>query len=699
MLLPVRVALAALVVSSAAGAASGPVDAARLNAADGDAADWMSYGRTYSEQRYSPLTQVNRDTAHDLGLAWHVDLETTRGQEATPLVIDGTMYVAEAWNIVTAYDAATGRLLWRFDPKVPKNHLVKICCDAVSRGLAAWGGRIYSATLDGRLIALDAATGQPVWSVMTIDPTKPYAVTMAPRIVKGRVLIGASGGEFGVRGYLSAYDAATGALDWRFYTVPGDPALPAESPAMAMATKTWSGEWWRHGGGGTVWDSTAYDPALNLVYFGTGNGSEWTQRDRSPGGGDNLFTASIIAVNAETGAYVWHYQTTPGDVWDYDSTPQLILADLPIAGTTRKVVMQANKNGFFYVLDRATGKLVSAQPFAPVTWASAIDLATGRPIEAADARFEKTGKQAMLSPGPAGAHTWQPMSFNPGTGLVYIPEQETAFPYQQEKHFKDNPIGLNLGVELADTSMPADTKIRRSVLDSIKGNLVAWDPVAQKEVWRVAYKGPWNGGTLTTAGNLVFEGDAAGIVHAYSADHGAALWSFDAQSAVMAGPMSYTADGVQYVAVLAGWGGAFALNPGILSGKSGNLRNISRVLVFKLGGTDTLPPPGKLAEAPLDPPPSTADAATIATGKAIFGRVCAACHGDAAIAGGIVPDLRHSVYLKDDGWFDIVLKGSLDGEGMSSFAAILDHDKAAALRAYVIQRANEDKALAMAGEP
>ncbi|HLY58766.1 MAG TPA: PQQ-dependent dehydrogenase, methanol/ethanol family, partial [Stellaceae bacterium] len=438
-----------LAASAASAAAPADVDEARLKAADKEPGNWMSYGRTWSEQRYSPLDSINAGNASKLGLAWFHDLTAARGQEATPLVIDGIMYVVEAWDIVTAFDAATGKVLWRYDPKVPKKQLVRVCCDAVSRGIAAWKGKLYLGALDGRLIAIDAATGKEVWSVVTVDQTQPYAISMAPRVADGRVIIGNSGGEYGVRGYVSAYDSETGKLDWRFWTVPGAPDKPPEDPAMATALKTWTGEWWKHGGGGTVWDGVSYDPELGLVYFGTGNGADWPQKVRSPGGGDNLFLASIVAVHVKDGSYAWHYQATPGDIWDYDATQQLMQADLTIDGRQRKVLMQANKNGFFYVIDRATGELISARNFVPTTWATGVDPKTGRPVETPDARFDKTGKLTVIAPGPTGAHAWQPMSFNPATGLVYMPVQETAFPYELEKNYKANPIGIKLGIELA----------------------------------------------------------------------------------------------------------------------------------------------------------------------------------------------------------------------------------------------------------
>jgi len=670
----------ALTPPAQAATAAADVDTARLIGADRDAADWLTYGRTYSEQRFSPLTQITAGNAKELGLAWFADLDSNRGQEATPLEIDGVLYVSTAWSLVKAYDAKTGALLWSYDPKVPRALGVRGCCDVVSRGVAAWKGKIFVATFDGRLVGLDARTGTPIWSVMTVDPKKPYTITQAPRVIRGRVLIGNSGSEYGVRGYVSAYDAETGRLDWRFYTVPGDPSQPAEQPILAEAAKTWRGDYWKHGGGGVVWESLSYDSDLNLIYFGVGNGNEWNQLYRSQSEGDNWFLSSIVAVNADTGRYVWHYQATPGEEWDFDAVQQLILGDLPMAGSIRKVLMQANKNGFFYVLDRTNGKLISAQKFTPVTWARGVDLTTGRPIEAPGIRFDRTGKPVSVLPGALGAHSWQAMAFNPKTGLVYIPAQEIGMTYQSVSGFKRAAMGWNVGMV---TTNRAD----------VKGYLLAWDPVNQREVWRANYLGPWNGGVLTTAGNLVFQGNAAGFFSAFRADTGEKLWTAPAQSAIMAAPITYQLDTEQYVAVLSGWGGAYPLLEGKESSRSGNLRNVSRLLVFKLGGRARLPPPPAQAALPLDPPPLTADSSTVASGAALFGRFCSVCHGEAVIGGGVVPDLRTSPFLGTDAWYSIVLDGALHQGGMAAFAPVLDRSQAAAIRDYVIQRANEDARL------
>jgi len=651
------------------------VDAARLGGAEQDPANWLTYGRTYTEQRFSPLNRIDAGNVKTLGLAWYADFDANRGQEATPLVIDGVMYLTTAWSIVRAFDAKTGAPLWSYDPQVPRALGVRGCCDVVNRGVGAWKGKIYVATFDGRLVALDAATGKPAWSVLTVDPGKPYTITMAPRIIKGRVIIGNGGSEFGVRGYLSAYDAATGKLVWRFYTVPGDPAQPFENDTMATAAKTWSGDWWKLGGGGTVWEGISYDPALNLIYFGTGNGSEWNQGYRSAGRGDNLFLSSIVAVDADTGAYAWHYQATPGEEWDFDAVQQLVLADLPIEGKPRAVLMQANKNGFFYVLDRKTGQLISATAFTPVTWATGVDIKSGRPLENAGVRYDRTQKTVPLLPGALGAHSWQAMAFNPGTGLVYIPAQEIGMSYTPVKDFKAGPLGWNLGVGTKN-------------LPNVKGYLIAWDPVKQQERWRTSHLGPWNGGVLTTAGNLVMQGNAAGDFVAYRADTGAKLWSASAQTPVMAAPVSYEVGGDQYIAVLAGWGGAYPLLEGEQSDQSGNERNISRVLVYKLGGTTHLP---ELAPDPRDTLPllsDTADAATISAGEGLFNQYCSVCHGQSAVGGGVIPDLRVSPYLPVEAWYDIVLGGALQLNGMAPFAAVLDRSKATAIRAYVIKQAN-----------
>lgn len=665
------------------------VDGARIVAADREPENWMVHGRTYNEQRFSPLKQINDQSVSQLKLAWFYDLDTHRGQEATPLVIDGVMYFTSAWSKVFALNAGTGALLWSYDPKVPGEWGVNACCDVVNRGVAVWNGKVFVGTLDGRLLALDAATGNPLWETLTIDRNFRYTITGAPRVVKGKVIIGNGGGEFGVRGYVSAYDAGTGKLVWRFYTVPGDPTKPFESPILAQAAKTWSGDWWKSGGGGTVWDAIVYDPDLDLLYVGTGNGAPWSEKYRSPKGGDNLLTCSIIALRPDTGEYVWHYQEDAADDWDYDSAEQIILADVSIEGHPRKVLLQAPKNGFFYVIDRANGTLISAKPFTYINWATGVDMKTGRPTETALARYPGSDP-APVVPGPLGAHSWQPMSYSPLTGLVYIPANDVGFKFKSANDFEPKKLAANYGIDVVAAGMPQDPKIKKAILDTVKGKLVAWDPLQQKQAWAVERPGPWNGGVLSTAGNLVFEGTASGNFEGYRADTGEKVWSFAAQTGVMAGPVTYTVNGEQYVAVLAGWGGVFPLATGEVSFKSGHVKNVSRMLVFKLGGQANLPAFEPPAESPLLPPlPNRASDVTIHKGEQLFQRYCAACHGDVAVSGGVLPDLRYSGTLDNDEWFSDVLGGMLGSEGMVSFAKELSHEDAAAIRGYVIFRRNQ----------
>ncbi|HYL86251.1 MAG TPA: PQQ-dependent dehydrogenase, methanol/ethanol family [Candidatus Angelobacter sp.] len=672
-------------------ASAATVDASRLTHADQEPGNWLSYGRTYSEQRFSPLKQINDQNVGQLGLAWFVDIDTHRGQEATPIVVDGVMYFTTAWSKVFAVKAATGEKLWSYDPKVPPEWGVNACCDVVNRGVAVWQGKIFVGTLDGRLVALDAASGTPIWETLTIDPKFPYTITGAPRVVKGKVLIGNGGAELGVRGYISAYDVDSGKMAWRFYTIPGDPSQPYENAAMEKAAKTWTGKRGKLAGGGTVWDSMAYDPDLDLVYFGVGNGTPWPRRKRSSQGGDNLFICSVVAVKAETGGYVWHYQETPGDTWDFDSAQSIILADLTINGSPRKVLLHAPKNGFFYVLDRATGELLSAKPYTAVSWATSIDLKTGRPVENPQARYEEV-KSGPMTPGPLGGHSWHSMSFSPVTNLAYIPVQDSGFLYKSDEHFQQRPVGYNVGLDFVAAGMPQQPEVKKAILSTIKGHLAAWDPAQQREVWRVERPTPANGGILSTAGNLVFEGTAQGILEAYRADNGQKLWSADAQSGVVAAPMTYTVNGEQYVAVLAGWGGVFSLATGEVAHATARPQNVYRLLAFKLNGKASLPHLPPFTPSQLNPPKFTASAETVKKGEALYQSICSPCHGDVAVSGGILPDLRYSGTLDTDQWFDVVLKGILKSRGMVSFEKDLSREDAAAIRAYVIFRANQSLA-------
>ena len=673
-------------------ATSGVTDAMLTNASDNE---WLTYGRDNNEQRFSPLTAISDQNVGQLGLEWSADLDTARGQEATPLMHDGVLYVTTAWSKVMAYDAKTGALKWSYDPKVPREVLVHVCCDAVNRGAALYGDKLYFGSLDGRLIALDAKTGKEVWAKKVVPNDSDYAITGAPRIAKGRILIGAAGGEYKARGYLAAYDAETGAEVWKFYTVPGDPAKGFESKAQEDAAKTWSGDWWKYGGGGTVWDSVVYDPKTNLIYFGTGNAEPWNP---GPVGrkGDSLYTSSVVAVNADTGAYAWHFQETPQDRWDFDSDAPITVADLKINGQDRHVLLHAPKNGHVYVLDARSGQFVSAKAFSTVNWAKSIDPKTGAPEINPDAMYEKTGKPWISLPGALGAHSWQPQSFSPKTGLLYIPANDLAFPYLADKNWKATDIGFQTGMDSGAVAMPADAKARAGAAAASTGKLVAWDPVTQTARWTVKYEGPWNGGVLSTAGNLVFQGTAGGTFAAYSADKGSKLWSFPTQSGVIAAPMTYAIDGQQYVAIMVGWGGVYDLSAGTLAGKSGAVRNISRLMVFKLGAKGALPALKPLAQLVLDPPAFKGTAAQAARGAAVFGRYCAVCHGDAAVAGGLVPDLRHSGVINSaDAIRSVVIDGALQHNGMVSFKTALKPEDVEDVRQYVIKRANEDKKLGM----
>lgn len=684
-------AAGALALLSCQPTPTGPadVDEARLAAAAADGDNWMSYGRDWDEQRFSPLDQIDDANIGRLKLAWAVELDTARGQEATPLVVDGVMYTSTAWSKIMALDAATGKVLWTHDPEVIGAKAAHACCDVVNRGVAVWKGKAFVGTLDGRLIALDAATGKLLWSVVTVDQEKPYTITMAPRVFRDKVVIGNSGAEFGVRGYVSAYDTESGKLVWRFYTVPGNPAdgpdgAASDEALRRLALPTWHGKWWELGGGGTVWDSVVYDRKYDQLLIGVGNGAPWNHRIRSEGKGDNLFLSSIVAVDPDTGRYKWHYQANPGDTWDFTNTQQITLATLNIAGKPRDVLMQAPKNGFFYVLDRKDGKLLSADPYVTQTWAERIDLKTGRPVEVAGARFED--KPFFNLPSAIGAHAWMPMSFSPKTGLVYIPAMNFPLTYSNADPYEVHKGRWNTGVTFvgghAAPNLPDDPDgKRKAMLSVLKGTLIAWDPVARKARWKVERDWPWNGGTLATAGNLVFQGTVHGRFEAYTADAGRKLWSFQTHRGIVAGPISYRVDGEQYVAVMAGYGGSM----GMASATPFEKRRMpmGMILAFKLGGRGTLPPYTPEPLPPANPSLERFTAAQIATGKKKYHAFCSICH-----TGPVNPDLRRSAVLGDaEAWRAVVIDGVLEPAGMASFSDYLSSDEVEAVRAFVNQRA------------
>lgn len=668
----------------------------RIINADEEPQNWLSTGRNYQETRFSPLSIINEKNVEKLGLEWSFDLDTNRGQEATPIVVDGVLYTSSAWSKVQAFDVLSGRLLWQFDPEVPKQTLAKGCCGPVNRGPAYWDGKVYIGTFDGRLIALDAKTGKQIWSTVTVDQSKNYTITGAPRIAKGLVIIGNGGSEFGVRGYVSAYDVNTGEQKWRFYTVPGEPGKPdgaASDVAFAQfAAKTWGGNWWKESGGyggGTVWDSFAYDSELGLLYVGVGNGAFWDKSYRSPNDLDNLFIASILALRIETGEYVWHYQQTPGDAWDYTSTQHMILTDMEVNGKSRKVIMQAPKNGFFYVLDRVTGELLSAEPYVKLNWASGIDMETGRPKFNPDAFYWKTNKPWLTMPGSIGAHNWHPMSYSLETGLVYIPVQEIAGVYSTDKDFKPQKHRMNFGIESKYFMPPDDKATFDAVKHSLKGYLLAWNPKTQQEVWRAPHSTSWNGGVLSTAGNLVFQGDIDGGFNAYNARTGEKLWSFPTGSAISAAPISYAVNGRQYITIISGWGTSWAGSSGALGLKDGIPRiNKSRVLTFALDGKSLLPSPEQTLKRELNPPLRFGTSEQIKAGEKVFHRSCFACHGTRAVASGAAPDLRYSkIVASKDAWNAVVIDGIFAKRGMISFKDTYSVQELENTRAYIVDRA------------
>jgi quinohemoprotein ethanol dehydrogenase len=650
-------------------------------------AEWLGYGRTYDEQRYSPLKDVNTTNVSDLQVDWYVDLPDAVGLVATPLVADGVMYFVSSRNIVTAVTADSGKPLWTYDPKVAEHSgdRMRVAYLHGNRGVALWEDKVIFATVDGRLIALEAATGKQIWSTLTVDPSKALYISGAPKVFKNKVLIGNGGTENGpARGYVTAYDIDTGELAWRFYIVPGNPADGFENAAMEMAAKTWTGEWWKYGGGGNAWHGFTYDPEFNVVYIGTGNGAPWNRKIRSPDGGDNLFLCSIVALDADTGEYRWHYQTTPGETWDYNSNMDIVLADLAIDGKPVKALMHAPKNGFFYVIDRATGKLISAEPFVDVNWASKIDLETGRPVEIPGARYMED--PVAITPGPLGGHNWPSMSYNPDTGYAYIPT------IHQTYLFDDTEVDLN-GWEPPDFMAPVPTEGFGTAWEEVGtpyGSLQAWDPVAQERVWEVRLKAPWNPGTLTTAGNLVFQGRADGELAAYDARNGRELWTYPVGLGISAPPITYKIGDRQYVALLVGWGAAFAALGGQNAADLGWAygRQMRRLVTFSLNGKSQLPEqPVPQAAQVIEAPFFEVSEQMATTGADVFGQ-CGFCHGLGAVSGGVAPDLRASpIVLSEEAFANIVRGGDLRVNGMPSFSNLSDR-QLNQLRHYIREQAD-----------
>jgi quinohemoprotein ethanol dehydrogenase len=689
------------------------IDLARLQGIEKEPGAWLTTGRDAGKTHYSPLDQINRQTAGRLGLAWELKPPTQRGMEATPIVVDGVMYTSGVAGRVYALNAATGRLRWYFEPPLKLKNARGSCCDIVNRGVAVWKGKVYVGSFEGVLYALDAKDGALLWRADTfIDHSRAYSITGAPQIAGRVVVIGNGGAEFDSRGYVSAYDLETGRLVWRFFTVPGDPSRPYESKALKMAAKTWDAHRdLTRGGGGNAWDSIAYDPKTNLVYFGTGNGAPWNSGYRSPSGGDNLFIASIVALNADTGDYVWHYQETPGERWDYDATPHLMLATLKINGVDRDVLMQASKNGFFYVLDRATGKLLAADPFVATNWATHIDLKTGRPAENPDTDYTK-GKPVIVFPSGVGGHNFNPMSLSARTGLVYIPAvhsgmalvQAPSTPRLQEHTYTGVQIAFATQLLAPPETLPpalrpvtAPDYLKKVPSLDMHASLKAWDPVAHKVVWEHKYASFMDhGGVLSTAGGVVIQGSIDGKLRVFNDETGVVIKEIDTGSPLIAAPMTYTVNGVQYVAILAGSGGGGwnMWQPGNVAAERGN---DNRILSFRLDGDATPVPPMLGAVAPLpEPPAQPGTAADTAAGGALFASSCAGCHANAGRAAA--PDLRRSGFIRDAAAFQSVVRGGLlEKRGMPSWDDLLTADEVEQIRAHLVAVARDAYARQQSG--
>ncbi|WP_363345870.1 PQQ-dependent dehydrogenase, methanol/ethanol family [Methylocystis echinoides] len=669
--------------------------------------NWFTVGRDQNQSYYSPLASINAGNVTRLGFAWAYDLGTTRGQEATPLVVDGVMITSGAWGYVYAIDASTGREIWRFDPKADPRAARNPCCDLVNRGVAFWKGRVLVASVDGRLHALDAGTGKELWSADTIvDHKLPYSSTGAVYIAGDLAVIGNSGADMdkgGVRGYVSAYEIETGRLAWRFYTVPGAPGQPPEDEAMALAATTWNPDRSPdYQGGGTAWDGFAYDPDLRLVFFGTANPAPYDLRLVAGPSKDALYTASIVALHADTGRLAWHYQTTPGDHWDFDATQKLVLADLRLRGVTRSVIMQANKNGFFYVLDRRTGEFISAKPYTFVNWTSGLDSRTGRPRPSDDADWYSGPKNVY--PSWAGGHSWQPMSFNPVTGLIYIPVIDASSVWIDLQQSGGRVRFVNsflsaLGIFPDDSYDAAALKPlfgplpdRRTLQAARKVKLVrelmrAWDPVAQEIVWEQETSSGmrgYDGGAMSTAGNLVFQGCGNGEFRVYAADTGKLLKTIQTGSHIMAAPVTYAVDGVQYVAVQTGYGGtAFGVGEIPPSSAARKFQNSNRIIAFKLDG-GLVPTPALRRDEPFRrPPANNATPADIQSGEIAFIAQCSRCH---ALGPNITPDLRKMSQETHNLFKDILLGGALAPMGMEAFGDILSERDVDNIHAYIIDK-------------
>jgi alcohol dehydrogenase (cytochrome c) len=500
---------------------------------------WPAYGGDSANTRYSPLSRINANTVNRLKVAWVLQFGSLEAQESTPVVVGDTLYVTTSAGprYVYAVNAKTGAIRWKYAPEIPPDVQQTTCCGLDNRGVAYAQGKLFVARLDAMLVALDAGTGKELWKAKVVDYKQGHAITSPPTIAKNLVVTGFAGGEYGVRGAITAYDQETGQQVWRTYTVPG-PGEPGN--------ETWKGDSWKTGGG-AAWFVGSYDPQLNLVYYGASNAAPWGGGVRGPDSSEygqytNLFTASTLALDADTGKIVWHYQTTPYDVWDYDGVNELVLVDAPVDGQKTPLALKADRNGFFYVLNRKTGQLVSAHPFVLVNWATGIDPATGRPIEVAEKRPRQDVWARDVCPNLFGGKNWEPMSYSPQTGLVYIPTFNLCMDIvNRTQDYKPGTFYLASEFELAKAG-PGD----------YMSELVAWDPIKQQKVWGSKEELPFMGGALSTAGGLVFHGNVFGIFKALDAWTGKVLWQFNTGSGITAGPATYEVDGTQYVVVVSG---------------------------------------------------------------------------------------------------------------------------------------------------
>jgi quinohemoprotein ethanol dehydrogenase len=652
----------------------------------GAEANWVGPGGATDEANYSRLTGITPHNAGKLGLVSYLDLPDEVAMEATPIAVDGVVYFPGTHSTVYAVDAASGKLVWKFDPKTWARSPDKFNFGA-NRGVAYEDGRIFVAESDGQVDALDAKTGKVLWSAQSIPKEYVYNnSTGAPRTMNGKVIIGNGGADIGGRGFVTAFDSKTGKMLWRFFLTPGSPEQNKGDPAMEAAAKTWRGQWWITGTGGTAWNGMTFDPAKNRIYVGAGNAGPYDPEKRSPGGGDNLYTSSIVALDASTGKYIWHYQENPRDSWDYKATPNIVMATLNLNGQPKEVLLHAPTNGFFYVLDRDTGKVISAGKTTLINWAKDIDLKTGRPNEYPGIRYEN-GKTEIW-PGTVGGHNWQPMSYNPQTGLVYIPVQQAGTLFSRDMNDLTDDAFNVMGLVIKPlVKNPGDGK----------GKLIAWDPVAQKEVWSVQHDLFWNGGVLSTAGGVVFQGTAEGTFDAYDASDGKKLWSFDAGLGIVGAPISYTAGGKQYVSVLTGPGGTIAAISSIANVGWKYGHQTRRLLTFAIDGDKKLPPgePRDMKVHALDEPTLKLEPADVAGGKALS-IACASCHGPGfSGAGAPGPDLRESgVALDLNSFKQTVREGRLE-RGMPRFPQMTD-DQIRQLHAFIRFRARQALGLASA---